>query len=292
LSIVLIQNTMKTHRKNKLITQKQQAILVMSMATISLGIAAGLSTQKAIANTSSGNLQNITQPFGNAQLIGSSERSDHSQSSQDIPHAVRQALHQQLQQRYGDVNFEINNITKTHKQWSDACLGLATSRQMCAQVITPGYKFQITGQLGQEQPIKALWVFHTDENFNQVRLNEQASQLTDPAELNRDQPELPCAIEQKLNQKLQQRYADSHFKITEVQQTSQQWPNGCLGLAEPDEICTQAIVPGYKVIVKGEFDAAEPIEAVWVFHTDQDFNHIRLNQKASQLPNPEKVPKG
>lgn len=152
----------------------------MCIASISLGMAAGLSTQKAIANISSESLPNMNHTFGQDQVIGSNERSDQSQSSQDIPKAVEQKLYQQIQQRYGDVEFEINNITKTRKQWSDACLELAASDQMCAQVITPGYEIQMTGQLQQEPPIKALWVFHTDENFNQIGLNEQASQLPAP----------------------------------------------------------------------------------------------------------------
>jgi hypothetical protein len=33
-----------------------------------------------------------------------------------------------------------------------------------------------------------------------------------------------------------------------------EWPDGCLGLAQPDEFCTQALVPGWEVtvLVNGE----------------------------------------
>jgi hypothetical protein len=31
---------------------------------------------------------------------------------------------------------------------------------------------------------------------------------------------------------------------------SVQWPDGCLGLAEPGEMCTQAIVPGWRVVLQ------------------------------------------
>ncbi|MDO8564376.1 MAG: hypothetical protein Q7R88_00065 [bacterium] len=30
------------------------------------------------------------------------------------------------------------------------------------------------------------------------------------------------------------------------------WPNGCLGIAKEDEFCTQAITPGFLVILKAE----------------------------------------
>jgi len=275
---------MKTNRK-------KQAMLVTSIATLSLGLVVSL-TQQVIANSSFEGLQNTRQNFDQDQLLGASESRDNSQPSQEVPPAIQKALHQQLQQRYRDVNFQIQNTTKTRKEWSNACLELAAPDEMCAQVMTPGYEFQIRGKFKGKQLMQGLWVFHTNEELNQIRFNEQASQLPDPADMNKDQPEVPCAIKQKLNQQLQQRYPDSHFKITEIQQQSQQWPNGCLGLAKPDEMCTQAIVPGQKVTIRGKFDAAEPIKAVWVFHTNQDFNHIRLNQKASQLPHPEKVPKG
>ncbi|MGB5712998.1 MAG: hypothetical protein WBM44_19090, partial [Waterburya sp.] len=29
----------------------------------------------------------------------------------------------------------------------------------------------------------------------------------------------------------------------------QNWSDGCLGLAEPDELCTQVITPGWKVVI-------------------------------------------
>lgn len=29
-----------------------------------------------------------------------------------------------------------------------------------------------------------------------------------------------------------------------------EWPDGCLGLGGPDEMCTQAIVPGWQIIVE------------------------------------------
>jgi hypothetical protein len=35
----------------------------------------------------------------------------------------------------------------------------------------------------------------------------------------------------------------------ELQQVEQrEWPDGCLGLAQPDEVCTQAITPGWLLV--------------------------------------------
>ena len=39
-------------------------------------------------------------------------------------------------------------------------------------------------------------------------------------------------------------------QIDIVSMEAKEWPDGCLGLAEADEFCTQALVPGYKVTAK------------------------------------------
>ncbi|HDQ22919.1 MAG TPA: hypothetical protein ENN28_03000 [Candidatus Uhrbacteria bacterium] len=38
-------------------------------------------------------------------------------------------------------------------------------------------------------------------------------------------------------------------EIVVISITEMDWPDGCLGLATPEEFCTQAIVPGYEIIV-------------------------------------------
>ena len=41
--------------------------------------------------------------------------------------------------------------------------------------------------------------------------------------------------------------AESEIQILSVQQV--QWPNACLGLAQPGEACAQVVTPGYKIVV-------------------------------------------
>ncbi len=50
--------------------------------------------------------------------------------------------------------------------------------------------------------------------------------------------------------------------------TEHQWPDGCLGLPEEDEMCTMAIVPGYEVVI-------EVGEETRTFRTDMDGSVIR-----------------
>lgn len=49
----------------------------------------------------------------------------------------------------------------------------------------------------------------------------------------------------------------------QVQQTeANTWPDGCLGLAGPDEMCTQALVEGWRLTVSDG-------QTTWVYRTDQ-----------------------
>ncbi len=57
------------------------------------------------------------------------------------------------------------------------------------------------------------------------------------------------------------------LKIIEAQ--SQEWSDGCLGLGKPDELCTQAITPGYRVVVTDGLRN-------WTYRTDQTGNTVRL----------------
>lgn len=39
-------------------------------------------------------------------------------------------------------------------------------------------------------------------------------------------------------------------QVVVITTVSKEWPDGCLGLAGEDEMCTQALVPGYEVVVE------------------------------------------
>lgn len=65
--------------------------------------------------------------------------------------------------------------------------------------------------------------------------------------------------------------------ITAVEE--REWGNGCLGLAEEDEICTQQIVPGYLLTVKVE-------GREYHLRTNQDGTQVRLERDLGGSYNP------
>jgi hypothetical protein len=61
----------------------------------------------------------------------------------------------------------------------------------------------------------------------------------------------------------------SALKIIEAQQ--QEWSDGCLGLAKVDEICTQVITPGWRIVVTDGLRN-------WIYRTDNTGDAIRLEE--------------
>ena len=61
----------------------------------------------------------------------------------------------------------------------------------------------------------------------------------------------------------------SQMQIVKAQ--PQQWSDGCLGLGKPEEICIQAIAPGWQVIVTDGLRN-------WIYRTDETGNIVRLEQ--------------
>ena len=75
--------------------------------------------------------------------------------------AARQALANEL----GIAVDEIDVVSFSQEDWPDACLGLAETDEMCAQVITPGWRVVLSAE-GQE------YVYRTDESGESIRREE------------------------------------------------------------------------------------------------------------------------
>ena len=61
----------------------------------------------------------------------------------------------------------------------------------------------------------------------------------------------------------------SALKITEAR--SRSWSDGCLGLGQSDEICTQAIVPGWQITVTDGLKN-------WIYRTDEMGDTVKLEK--------------
>jgi len=82
---------------------------------------------------------------------------------------------------------------------------------------------------------------------------------------NQPSPKVIEAIKQDLAKRF-----DIPLNQIKVKDTIRQtWSDGCLGLAKPDEFCTQALVEGWKIIVSNQ-------QQTWVYRTDNSGSNVRL----------------
>jgi hypothetical protein len=91
---------------------------------------------------------------------------------------------------------------------------------------------------------------------------------------NHQSDRLPRRLANQVRWDLARRLGVSRRQLSIVGYSWQQWSDGCLELAAPDEFCTQAIVPGWRIeLTDGE--------QTWVYHTDATGQIIRSQDNTS-----------
>ncbi len=121
-------------------------------------------------------------------------------------------------------------------EWPDSCLGAAQPGEICALVVTPGYRLTVNIN-------GTTYELHSN-GADQVRM---------PTSVVPPTTEIPPAAEAARLWLVDQLKIDiSTIKVVSV--TPENWPDGCLGVHKVNEMCTAVIVPGYRVIleVKGQ----------------------------------------
>ena len=83
------------------------------------------------------------------------------------------------------------------------------------------------------------------------------------------QPSPPPALLQATIQDLARRTKIPVKQIQVKSATAKTWPNGCLGLARKEEMCTQMLVSGWQIILGHG-------QHTWRYRTDQTGKNLRL----------------
>jgi hypothetical protein len=81
--------------------------------------------------------------------------------------------------------------------------------------------------------------------------------------------QIPQPVITRLRQALSKRTKIPAARLKVVEATAKTWSDGCLGLAKADEICTQAIVSGWRVVFS---DGKQQ----WVYRSDKQARVYRL----------------
>lgn len=83
----------------------------------------------------------------------------------------------------------------------------------------------------------------------------------------------PPAVINRLRQDLSKQTNIPVAKLKVVEATAKTWPNGCLGLAKADEMCTEALVSGWRVVFSSG-------NRRWTYRADKQAHLYRLESKA------------
>ena len=87
---------------------------------------------------------------------------------------------------------------------------------------------------------------------------------------------LPEAVETAVRKDLARRtqIPPEQFKLQSARRET--WPDGCLGLGKPEELCTQSLVSGWRVEMTYHHQ-------VWVYRTNQTGTNLRTGDTKTNL---------
>jgi hypothetical protein len=133
------------------------------------------------------------------------------------------------------------------KEWPDACLGMAKAEEVCAAVITPGFRILLTAG-GSE------YEYRSNQDGSVLRRGREAETTHLAAKA--------AALLAKI-------VGLKPEEIVFVRMKPVDWPNACLGAEEAGEVCAEMITPGYRVeLQQGGW--------TYVLHTNADGSTGRL----------------
>ena len=168
--------------------------------------------------------------------------------------AVIRQVRRDLAERLNVQRDRLEMVGFSRETWSDSCLGLAAYNERCAMATVEGWRLEVSN--GQRS-----WFYHTDMTAQVIKLESM------------DDTTLPPQVRERLIQTIVQRekVPAASLIITEAQPRT--W-DGCMGIFEPEQMCTMIAIPGYRAIVAGA-------EQSWVYHVSEDGSQIVQNTTAS-----------
>lgn len=173
--------------------------------------------------------------------------------------AAREALAREVGTKFEDIRV----VSVVQVDWPDGCLGIAKPGRMCTQAIVPGYRIILEAN-GKEYEYRA------DLSGRQVILaTESVRDAAVPAAVF----EVRSAAAAELGLGLQS------VRIVAVEKVD--WPDPCLGIPDPLELCAQVITPGYRIVLDANGQQV-------IYHTDETGQNFRRErQPGVETPNPQ-----
>ncbi len=161
----------------------------------------------------------------------------------EAPSAVVEAAQAALAKTLGVGTGAIQVVASTEAEWPNGCLGVEQPGVMCTQAIVPGYQVILLDANG------ATYEVRTDRTGGQVAVVPQAQAVPESGAA--PAVTFPPAAEQA-RAAAASALSTSLISVAIVSAEQEEWPDACMGLPEPLEVCAQVITPGYRVVLQAE----------------------------------------
>jgi uncharacterized protein YcnI len=236
-------------------TNKQRVITAFILSGV-LSISSGMTLIKSA----------IASPLNSTVTVAvTKENINDKAPAKRLPRQIINAIFKDLSKNQGTISSELDVVEYRAKTWRNGCLELVNPGELCTQALVPGWQVTVTNG-------KQNWIYHTNGNGKNLRV------------ANRNIPSNSTKLPDKVRESVLKRAANflklPISELTIIQSEKRDWRNSCLELAEPGRLCSQIIVPGWKVVAGAK-------EQVLVYHTNEKGSVTRLNQKESEIKNQE-----
>lgn len=177
-----------------------------------------------------------------------------------LPPQLANAVRQDLSRKAGIARGKLKIIEYNRKTWSNGCLEIARRDEFCTEALVPGWRIVLSD--GNQ-----TWVYHTDTQGRNLRLETQTSSTN-----------LPKSISDALLQDAASRLGVQIAQLSIVKAEQKTWSNPCI--FNFGEICTREYNPvsGWEVTVNSRQQSL-------VYRTDQSGSQIASNKQANQSNN-------
>lgn len=181
-----------------------------------------------------------------------------------LPRSVRTAVLRDISRRDQIPMRKLEVISATPRTWRNGCLELSRRGELCTQALVSGWRVVVSDRTAARN-----WVYHTNGNGRVLR---RASDLVQ----NPVGDNLPASVRNAVLKAASRRLNVSANQLIIMRSQQRQWRNGCLEISAPGHVCTQAIVPGWQVVVGAR-------EQTLVYHTDSQGRLVVLNIAESTI---------
>ncbi len=179
-----------------------------------------------------------------------------------LPVVVANAVIKDVSKRENIPQSSLRIVGYSQQTWRNGCLEVLKPDELCTQALVPGYRVMVSN--GSQR-----WIYHTNNNGVNLRLASGGNSGSSSSQL----PEsVKSRVIRHASRRLQQPV--SSFFIMQTQKKT--WNNGCLELGDSNTICSQVLVPGWRVTVGTRGQSL-------VYHTNNSASVIKLNKKASEI---------